>query len=438
MKEMKKQLLVTFTSLLFIVVMLSNLFSSDCVYASVGIEKQERAVVQVGVDRLFSSSYRYLLEKKRVGLITNHTAINKNFEKTCDVFVKEHERGTFRLQALFAPEHGLMGEMYAGEAVKETTYKNIPVISLHGTTRRPTREMLQGIEVLVYDIQDLGSRSYTFATTLLYCMEEAAKWNIKVVVLDRPNPLGGMIAEGPMLEEPFRSFVGYINVPYRHGMTIGELARYFNAEYKVGASLTVVPMLGWKRSMLFSDTGLPWIPTSPNIPEASTALLYPATGIIGELGFVNIGVGYTLPFKIITAPWIDPQRFVKELNRGASPFVRFQEIWVKPYGGQFSGKKCQGALLLPLSKSFSPIETCYQILDTLKRLYPKELLGVLSQKEKKKQLDMFYKVCGTKKIAEILIREKRPFDALCSLHHKERAEFMEKRKQYLIPSYGEK
>ena len=424
-------------SLLFLLFFLNILLHLPGESAT-GIEYKESTHVQVGIDRLFTTSYRYLIEKKRIGLITNQTAINKNFERTYDLFVKEHERGTFRLQALFAPEHGLMGEMYAGEAVNESTYKKIPVLSLHGSTRRPSREMLQGIEVLIYDIQDIGSRSYTYATTLYYCMEEAAKWNIKVIVLDRPNPLGGTMVEGPMLEEPLRSFVGYINVPYCHGMTIGELARFFNEEYKIGASLTVVPMTGWKRSMLFSDTGLPWIPTSPNIPEATTALLYPATGIIGELGFVNIGVGYTLPFKVITAPWIDPQLFVRELNKASPKSARFQEIWIKPYGGQFAGKRCQGALLLPLSESFSPIQTSFLILDKLKQLYPQEVMKALSPKERGKQLEMFYKVCGTKKIAETLLKEKRPYSALLAIHSKEREQFLEKRKRYLIPSYKEK
>ncbi len=394
--------------------------------------------VTVGADRLFSTSFRYLIEKKRVGLITNQTGVTKSLERTYDVFVKEHERGNIRLVALFAPEHGLFGEMYAGEKVPATKYKGIPVHSLHGATRRPTKEMLEGIEVLVYDIQDIGSRSYTFATTLYYCMEEAAKWNIKVIVLDRPNPLGGRMVDGPMLEESLRSFVGYINTPYCHGMTIGELARFFNEEYKVGTSLTVIPMIGWKRWMRFQDTGLPWVPTSPNIPESTTPAFYPATGILGELGFTSIGIGYTLPFKVVAAPFINARRFVEELNRSSIKGIRFQEIWIKPYGGQMAGKTCQGALLTPVGgEAFSPIETTYWIFDVMKQLYPKELMAAISSEKRGTQLDMFYKVCGTKKILEILQKEKRPFSALCRLHAEERKRFLEKRRRYLFASYEE-
>ncbi len=397
----------------------------------------EEPRVTVGADRLFTTSFRLLIEKKRIGLVTNHTAVLKSLEKSCDLFIREHEKKTIQLVSLFAPEHGLFGDMYAGEKIPATKYRGIQVHSLHGATRRPTKEMLQGIDLLIYDIQDIGSRSYTFATTLLYCMEEAAKAKIKVIVLDRPNPMGGLLIDGPMLEEPFRSFVGYINVPYCHGMTIGELARFFNSEYKVGANLTVIPMTGWKRSMQFLDTGLAWIPLSPNIPEPTTALFYPATGILGEMGLVSIGIGYTLPFKVVTAPFIQSKQFVQELNRTSLKGIGFQEISIKPYSGKFAGKRCNGALLTPIKgEPFSPIETGYWIIDVLKRLYPKEILAAISSKKNGMSLDMTYKVCGTKKIVDIIQKQKRPFFSLCKVHSAERKEFLEKRKRYLLPTYN--
>ena len=209
---------------------------------------------------------------------------------------RQHEAGKLSLVCVFAPEHGLTGEEFAGGHVQNLkTERGVPVYSLHGDTRRPTKEMLKGLDVIVYDIQDIGCRSYTFASTLFFVMEEAAKKGIDLVVLDRPNPMGGKISDGPMLDEKYRSFVGYVNVPYCHGMTIGELSRFFNDEYKVGCSLTVVPMRGWKRGMRFEETGLAWIPTSPNIPEPSSPFFYPATGILGELPLVTIGIGGPMP-----------------------------------------------------------------------------------------------------------------------------------------------
>ena len=205
------------------------------------------------------------------------------------------KKGVF-LKALFSPEHGLTGLAYSWEKVKDHKEDGIPVYSLHGETRRPTAAMLKDLDVLIYDIQDIGVRPYTYISTLFYSMEEAAKRHMQFVVLDRPNPINGHMIDGPMLEEQWRSYIGYINIPYCHGMTIGELAEYFNAEYKIGCNLKVVAMEGWSRDMTFKDTGLHWVPTSPHIPEAETPLFFATTGLIGELNIVNIGIGYTLPF----------------------------------------------------------------------------------------------------------------------------------------------
>ncbi|MBI3236525.1 MAG: DUF1343 domain-containing protein [Chlamydiales bacterium] len=227
------------------------------------------ATVQLGTDLFFQEEHIKKWKGKRVGLITNHTGVDSRLRPTVDLFL-DHEK-QIKLVALFAPEHGIHGQAHAAESVEDLKkYRGIPVYSLHGIHRRPTAEMLKGIDLIVYDIQDIGCRSYTYTTTLFYVMEEAAKKGIPVVVLDRPNPINGLIVDGPMLEEKWRSFIGYINVPYCHGMTVGELARFFNEKYRIGCDLHVVWMKGWKRSMSYQDTGLHWVPTSPHIPEADS------------------------------------------------------------------------------------------------------------------------------------------------------------------------
>lgn len=389
--------------------------------------------VLVGIDQLLSQEFRKLNEKK-IGLITNQTAINQSMQTTAELLKKNE--GHYKIVAFFAPEHGLSGQCYASESVNdEKDSDGIPIYSLHGKTKRLTEQMLQGIDLLIYDIQDLGSRSYTFLTTLLYVLEEAAKHKIKVMVLDRPNPINGLMCDGPMLEEKWRSFLGYINVPYCHGMTIGELALYFNQENQIGCDLEVIPMSGWKRTMSFKDTNLPWVPTSPHIPEAETALLYPTTGIIGELGIVNIGIGYTLPFKLIGAPWIQAETFTEQLNKQKFPGVHFKPFYYKPFYGKFEKENCQGALIIitdPLK--YKPVATQYLILGTLKRLYPQEfqtaLLKALPRKE------TFCKVCGTDKVYQAISEKKLFIWELRALHEAERQTFMEKRRRYLIPNYN--
>ena len=390
--------------------------------------------IVLGSEQIFSKPYLDLVFHKRVGLVTNHTAISHLFESTLDIFEKESTKKNIILAALFAPEHGFYGEEHAAEKVASTrTSSGIPIFSLHGDTRRPTTQMLKNIDVLVYDVQDIGSRSYTYISTLFYVMEEAAKHKIPVVVLDRPNPLGGLLVDGPMLQEAYRSFVGYVNVPYCHGMTSGELAVFFNEEYRIGCCLHVVPMKGWKRSMRFFDTGLPWIPTSPNIPDAYGSFFYPTTGILGEVSLVNIGIGSSLAFKVVVAPWIVGSALAKKLNKNAPPGIHFQPFRVKPYAGSLVGKSCDGVLLLVTNwKEFNPIQTLYWIMDGLKQLYP-DLV-----KEKLKNaanLSLFYKVCGCRDIYDLWMKEDKPYQKLQALDAGKRAEFLKIRKKYLHPAY---
>lgn len=388
--------------------------------------------VQVGIDVLKAQGFSQLKNKK-IGLISNQTAVNKELRLTLDI-LKENAK-EYKVVALFAPEHGFFGRDYAAEEVAETEIDGIPVFSLHGTTRRPTKEMLKGINLLIYDVQDIGSRSYTYITTLFYVMEEAAKHKIPVLVLDRPNPINGITVDGPMLEEEMRSMVGYLNVPYCHGMTIGELARYFNEEYKVGCQLDVVPMRGWLRSMSYRDTGLPWIPTSPHIPESDTPLYYPITGILGEMGIVNIGVGYTLPFKLIGAPWINGKELAKALNAHRHGGIYFTPFYYCPFYGKYKNENCQGVLISvsnPLK--YKPLAAQFLLIHTLRKLYPKEFSESLKQNKGRKA--MFCKVTGSGKAWDLLGQKNNLLGELRALHEGGRRSFLEKRRSYLIQEYA--
>jgi uncharacterized protein YbbC (DUF1343 family) len=267
-------------------------------------------------------------------------------------------------------------------------------------------------------------------------MEEAAKYNILVIVADRPNPMGGLIVDGLMLDPDWRSFLGYINVPYCHGMTVGELSLYFNKEYNVDCNLVVIPMKGWKRSMTFIDTDLPWVPTSPQIPEPDTPFYYPTTGLLGELQLVNIGVGYTLPFKLVGAPWIKAEEFAKVLNEKKYPGVQFRPIYYRPFFGSFAQKDCQGVqIVITDKKVFKPVETQYLLLGTLKSVYPEMFDKALKESANRKE--MFCKANGTEKVYKLLRDEKYVVFPLKKLCQEARQEFIPLRKKYLLADYSD-
>lgn len=388
------------------------------------------AKVKLGIDVLCEDPS--IIAGKNVGLITNHTGVNSSLQSSIDIVA---ERAN--LKVIFAPEHGLKGIEYAGRDRQwSESYGKIPVHVLYGNNRRPTEKMLKGIDLLIYDIQDIGSRSYTYISTLFYAMEAAAKEKIPVLILDRPNPLGGLIVDGPMLDEHLRSFVGYINVPYCHGMTIAELAQFFNEEYKIGCKLKIISMQGWKRSMSFAQTGLTWIPTSPQIPEHDSPFYYPTTGIIGEMQLVSIGIGYTLPFKIIGAPWIDADEFAEKLNQQNFPGVQFHAFHFKPFFGRFQGKVCHGVrILVQDSTSYRPVSTQYLIIGLLKSLYPQHFKKAISSLEYKRKI--FSQVSGSEEIFNIIKNETYISWPLQAVHLERRQKFMEERKKYLISSYSE-
>lgn len=389
--------------------------------------------VTLGLDVFFEEQLDARLKNKKVAILTNHTGIDRQKRTTLEAFLQKPKE--YEVIALFSPEHGLKGQHYAWEWIKHSEEKGIPIYSLHGQTRRPTPEMLKGVEVLVYDIQCTGVRAYTYPTSLFYMMEEAAKLDIEVIVLDRPNPINGKIVDGPMLEEKWRSYIGYINVPYCHGMTIGELARFFNAEYKVGCKLSVIPMKGWKRSMTYRETGLAWIPPSPNVPEPDTPLYCPSTGILGELQMLNIGIGFTLPFKVAGAPWVKADEFAAKLNAQKLPGVHFQPFHFRPFFGLYKGVDCQGVLIqIEDPNVYRPLAVQYLLLGMLKSLYPEEFLKRLNDSSRK---DLFCKANGTERVYDILLKEKYAAWKLIELDRAEREAFLEKRKTYLLSEYAD-
>lgn len=384
--------------------------------------------VLLGVDRFFKEQLYVSLKGKRIGLVMNQTSVDRNMQSTLSLFQKCSS--DISIQALFAPEHGLKGRQYAAEAVQDENSKT-PVYSLHGKTRRPSSLMLQDIDVLIYDIQCTGVRAYTYATTLFYIMEEAAKKNIQVIVLDRPNPINGLIVDGPLLDEKWRSFIGYVNVPYCHGMTIGELALLFNSEYNIQCNLRVVPMKGWKRSMSYRDTGLNWIPPSPNVPEPDTPLFSSMTGILGELHVVNIGIGFSLPFKIVGAPWISAVQFAESLNAQKLPGVRFHPFYFRPFWGLYKGLDCEGVLIqITNTHELKPLSVQYLLLGLLKSLYPEEIAKRLDRLAQDK--DLFCKANGTSFVYDMFLKDPYPAWKLIGFQKEERALFLETRKKYLL------
>jgi len=300
------------------------------------------AQVKTGIDVLRENGFE-LLQGKRVGLVTNPTGVDRELNSTIDILHMH-----VNLTALYGPEHGVRGDYSAGDHVSDQVdpQTGVPVYSLYGKNRKPSAEVLENVDVIVYDIQDIGARSYTYISTMGLVMEAAAEQGKEVVVLDRPNPLNGLRVEGPLVEEGYHSFVSQYAIPYVYGLTCGELAIYLNEEGLlkggVRCKLRVVPMEGWKRDMTFDQTGLQWVPTSPHIPDYRTAFYYPATGIIGELDPNMIGIGYTLPFQLLVTEAIDAAQLSKAMNGLNLKGVIFRPIYIKPYYMPKKGKALQG------------------------------------------------------------------------------------------------
>jgi uncharacterized protein YbbC (DUF1343 family) len=322
--------------------------------------------VRPGIDVLVAENFARL-KGRRIGLVTNHTGQDRRGRATIDLL---HQAPGVTLVALFSPEHGIRGVLdeKVGDGSDEKT--GLPIYSLYGKRRRPTAETLKDIDTLVYDIQDIGCRFYTYSTTLGYVLEAAAEHKLKVVVLDRPNPLGGMAVEGPVRDANKESFVAYHELPIRHGLTVGEMAKLFNAERKIGADLEVVCAQGWRRSMLFDQTGLTWINPSPNMRSLSAALLYPGIGIL-ETTNLSVGRGTERPFEWIGAPWLDGMKLAAALGEETLPGIRFVPAKLTPISSVHKGKLCGGVhLFIDDWSTFQPVHTGLAIASTLRRLHP--------------------------------------------------------------------
>lgn len=370
------------------------------------------AQVKPGIEVLRDSDFAQL-RGKRVGLITNPTGVDNSLKSTIDILKEAPE---VELVALFAPEHGVRGDITAGATVTNSVDEKtgVKVHSLYGATKRPTAEMLRDVDVLVYDIQDNGCRSYTFISTMAMAMEACARQGKEFMVLDRPNPLGGNKIEGLCTEPDDISFVGYLPIPYIYGLTPGELARLIEGEGLTKSDkplkLTIVPMEGWERGMLFEDTEMPWVLTSPHLPTPQTAEFYPASGIVGELDWLSIGVGYTMPFRTFAAPWIDAQKFADALTAKQIPGVAFRPVHYKPYYGFKSGQNIQGVEMYITDYEAAPLTLInFYVMETLAELYPTNKAFATAPV---KRLDMFDKVVGSKKLRPAFAKNYRVADIL--------------------------
>ena len=322
-----------------------------------------------GIDVLLADSL-HLVAGRRVGLVTNHTGISADGTPSIDLLFGHPD---IELVALFSPEHGIRGTAPPGARVDDTVdaATGLPVHSLYGTTRRPTPAMLEGIEVLLFDIQDIGARYYTYVYTMAYAMEAAGEAGIPFVVLDRPNPVGGELVQGNVLDPAFASFVGLFPLPMRHGMTPGELARLFRDDFGVEAELTVVPMANWRRGMDFADTGLPWRPPSPNLPDLESAFHYPGTCLF-EGTNLSVGRGTARAFQWVGAPWLDGERLAAALSGAGLPGVRFHParfVPEDPGDGKFDRTEVGGVRLEVTDPgSYDPTRTAVAMLVEARRL----------------------------------------------------------------------
>ena len=367
-------------------------------YTANAAQRSSKKVVKTGIDVLESNGFKQL-QGKKIGLVTNPSGVNNKLVSTVDILANAPG---VELVALYGPEHGVRGDIHAGDKVSDDVdpKTGVPVYSLYGKTRKPTPEMLKDVDAIVYDIQDNGCRSFTFISTLGLLMEAAAENGKEVIVLDRPNPLGGNKVEGNIVEAGNFSFVSQFEIPYLYGLTVGELAKMLNEEGMlkgekgknekvVKCNLTVVPMEGWKRDMVYTDTRLPWVLPSPHMPQAETSYYYPATGILGELGYMSIGVGYTLPFQMVAAQWINAAEFADALNALALPGVTFRPINIKPFYSVGKGENMGGVQIYITDYAKAHLTSIqFYIMQEVARMYPEHEVMANADKGRFRMFDL--------------------------------------------------
>lgn len=386
--------------------------------------------VKPGIEVLRDSGFK-AVKGKKIGLLTNPTGVDSDLNSTIDIL---HNAKDVKLVALYAPEHGVRGDIYAGAQVKDAkdSATGIPVYSVYGKNRKPSPEFLANVDAVVFDIQDIGCRSYTFVSSMGLMMEACAEAGKEFIVLDRPNPLGGERVEGNLVEEGFHSFVSQFSIPYIYGLTLGELARMLNGEKMlkngVQAKLTVIPMEGWRRNMLYEDTKLPWILPSPQVPQIVNAYYYPVSGIMGELGYISEGVGYTLPFQLFVAEWIDGKKLCDAMNSLNLPGVRFRTIYETPYFGKKQGLSCSGVQVFITDYSKARlVEIQFLVMQELAKLYPDKKTFENCDKGRFRMFDIvsgsdyirktFSKTYTWESIKEFFEKDEKPFKEKSSKYY---------------------
>lgn len=389
----------------------------------------QKIKIKTGIEVLKEQNFK-ILEGKRVGLITNPTGVDNNMISTIDIL---HEAKNVQLVALFAPEHGVRGDAHAGDHVDNVTdpKTGLPVYSLHGKTRFPSAEMLKNIDVLVYDIQDIGCRSFTYISTMGLAMQAAAENNVEFVVLDRPNPLGGLKVEGGLVDDKFISFVSQFKIPYVYGLTCGELALLLNGENMLSkqCKLQIVKMKSWKRKMTYEQTGLQWIPSSPHIPQPISAVMYPVSGILGELGYMSIGVGYTIPFQMFASQWIKASDLADNLNKLNLPGIHFRPIYLKPFYSVGQGEQLEGVQVHIMNYEKARLsEIQFYVMQEIARLYPDK---AIFDNANDKRYRMFDQVSGSDYVRLTFAKNNR-FDDIKDFWYKETEPFKKTSKKYYL------
>ncbi len=386
-------------------------------------EIKPQPVVRSGLEVFLNREHGF--ERLKYGLLANQTCVNRELIHGASLLPEKID-----LQLLLSPEHGLFGAENAGDKVGDETDAGSGIISRSTYRKKPPEiaEMISDLDVVLFDIQDIGVRSYTYIYSMAYLMQAAAESGKKVIVLDRPNPINGLKLEGNLLDPQFSSFVGLYPIPYRHGMTSGELALLFNTEFGIGCDLEVVPMEGWTRDMYFDDTGLPWVPTSPHVPDAATILPMIATGTYGELGMLSEGVGTTTPFEVAGGPWItDPNEYAETLAQQTGEGVIFRPTFFKPYYGRYQGQICGGVQLHVTDRDlFAPYLTGLLLLSVHQELYPEVDLFANANR-----WDMFDQVMGSDQIRIDIQAGKDPYE-MEQAWQEELIKFGELRKKYLL------
>ncbi len=383
------------------------------------------STIKLGVD-VFLEGYADIVNGKRVGLITNQTGKNEDGKTTIDLL---YEHPTINLVALFAPEHGIRGVKQAGELIRESidTKTGLPIHSLYGgNDKRPSDVALGDIDVLIYDIQDVGSRAYTYIWSMAEAMAAAGDNDKLFIVFDRPNPLGARQIDGPVTEDEWQSFLGIWPIPRVYGLTVGELARYFNQEHYLQCQLIVIPMASYQRNRSWNDLGLTWIPPSPNIPTPESAICFPATGTIGTLGVIHIGIATKYPFQIIGAPWFAAQHAATYLNNCQLPGVVFEPFSFAPAAGLFRSKTVEAIKLnVKNPAEFLPTTTETYILYYLQKFYSGKFVW------KQDRIQSFDKAMGTSHVRKDIINRK-PVQEIIAKWQNNLQKFRKKSARYLI------